>query len=157
MSPSGERAAGSLPARPRRDRATRPSPPSAPPPISTRWLRYAPLTSAAAPRALSLARRSLGSLPGPERAEPGKRLNALTTAINEAFERRSAELTAERDARVLVEEAVDVTVPGGARSRSAPAIRSRSWSTAWSTSSSRWVTRSPRDRRPSTAGSTSTP
>jgi phenylalanyl-tRNA synthetase alpha chain len=61
--------------------------------------------------ALSLARRSLGSLPGPERAEPGKRLNALTSDINEAFERRSAELNAERDTRVLVEEAVDVTVP----------------------------------------------
>ncbi len=61
--------------------------------------------------ALSLARRALGGLPGPERAEPGKRLNALTAAINEAFEQRSAQLSAERDARVLVEEAVDVTVP----------------------------------------------
>jgi phenylalanyl-tRNA synthetase alpha chain len=60
---------------------------------------------------LSLARRSLGSLPGPERAEPGKRLNALTSDINAAFERRSGELSAERDARVLIEEAVDVTVP----------------------------------------------
>jgi phenylalanyl-tRNA synthetase alpha chain len=70
--------------------------------------------------ALSLARRALGGLPGPERAEPGKRLNALTASINEEYERRSAELTAERDARVLVEEAVDVTVapartPVGAR------------------------------------------
>jgi phenylalanyl-tRNA synthetase alpha chain len=60
---------------------------------------------------LSLARRALGGLPGPERAEPGKRLNALTTAINEAFEQRSQVLAAERDARVLVEETVDVTVP----------------------------------------------
>ena len=60
---------------------------------------------------LSLARRSLGGLPGPERADPGKRLNALTSAINEAYEARVAELTAERDARVLVEESVDVTVP----------------------------------------------
>ncbi len=73
--------------------------------------RFAPLTSVAGRAPLSLARRSLGSLPGPERAEPGKRLNALTAAINEAFEHRSAELNAERDARVLVEEAVDVTVP----------------------------------------------
>ena len=39
--------------------------------------------------ALSLARRALGSLPGPERAEPGKRLNALTAAINQAFEARA--------------------------------------------------------------------
>ncbi len=61
--------------------------------------------------ALSLARRALGSLPGPERAEPGKRLNALTTSINAAFEARAAQLLAERDARVLIEEVVDVTVP----------------------------------------------
>jgi phenylalanyl-tRNA synthetase alpha chain len=60
---------------------------------------------------LALARRALGSLPGPERAEPGKRLNALTAAINEAFEFRQQELTAVRDERVLVEETVDVTVP----------------------------------------------
>jgi phenylalanyl-tRNA synthetase alpha chain len=60
---------------------------------------------------LSLARRSLGALPGPERAEPGKRLNALTGSINGAFERRFAALNAERDAHVLVQEAVDVTVP----------------------------------------------
>jgi phenylalanyl-tRNA synthetase alpha chain len=60
---------------------------------------------------LAKARRALGALPGPDRAEPGKRLNALTAAINAAYEKRSAELTAERDARVLVEEAVDVTVP----------------------------------------------
>jgi phenylalanyl-tRNA synthetase alpha chain len=69
---------------------------------------------------LSLARRALGGLPGPERAEPGKRLNALTSAVNEAFEQRSQALAAERDARVLVEETVDVTVtaartPVGAR------------------------------------------
>ncbi len=69
---------------------------------------------------LSLARRSLGALPGPERAEPGKRLNALTGAINAAFEERSQQLSAERDARVLLEETVDVTVapargPIGAR------------------------------------------
>ncbi|MCW2546256.1 MAG: Phenylalanyl-tRNA synthetase alpha chain [Mycobacterium sp.] len=60
---------------------------------------------------LSLARRALGTLPGPERAEPGKRLNALTAAVNEAFEQRSQALAAERDARVLLEETVDVTVP----------------------------------------------
>jgi phenylalanyl-tRNA synthetase alpha chain len=61
--------------------------------------------------ALSLARRALGTLPGHERAEPGKRLNALTAAINKALDARAAELAAERDARVLAEEVVDVTVP----------------------------------------------
>jgi phenylalanyl-tRNA synthetase alpha chain len=69
--------------------------------------------------ALSLARRALGTLPGPERAEPGKRLNALTAAINQAFDARTAELAAERDARVLAEEVVDVTVPAARTPRGA--------------------------------------
>ncbi len=34
---------------------------------------------------LSLARRALGSLPGPERAEPGKRLNVLTDRHQRGF------------------------------------------------------------------------
>jgi len=58
-----------------------------------------------------LARRSLGQLPGPERADAGKRLNAVAAAITAAHEQRLVVLTDERDARVLVEEAVDVTLP----------------------------------------------
>jgi len=58
-----------------------------------------------------LARRSLGQLPGQQRAEAGRRLNAIAAAVTAAYEQRLAELTAERDARVLVEEAVDVTLP----------------------------------------------
>src|SRR5688572_18808322 len=58
-----------------------------------------------------LARRELGSLPGSQRAEAGKRVNAARTRVQEAFDARRAVLEAERDERVLVEEAVDVTLP----------------------------------------------
>ena len=60
---------------------------------------------------LLLARRELGSLPGPERADAGKRVNAARQEAQEAFDARHATLVAERDERVLVEEAVDVTLP----------------------------------------------
>jgi phenylalanyl-tRNA synthetase alpha chain len=60
---------------------------------------------------LLLARRELGSLPGPERAEAGKRVNAARQDVQTAFDERHAALVAERDERVLVEEAVDVTLP----------------------------------------------
>ena len=58
-----------------------------------------------------LARRALGSLPGPERADAGRRVNAARIQVQEAFDARRAVLEAERDERVLVEEAVDVTLP----------------------------------------------
>ncbi|MDT7579693.1 MAG: phenylalanyl-tRNA synthetase alpha chain [Pseudonocardiales bacterium] len=58
-----------------------------------------------------LARRELGSLPGPERAEAGKRVNAARVRVQEAFDTRRAALEAERDERVLAEETVDVTLP----------------------------------------------
>ena len=58
-----------------------------------------------------LARRELGSLPGPERADAGKRVNAARTRVQEAFDARRGALQAERDERVLVEEAVDVSLP----------------------------------------------
>ena len=60
---------------------------------------------------LLLARRELGSLPGPERADAGKRVNAARQEVQEAFDARRAVLSAERDARVLAEEAVDFTLP----------------------------------------------
>jgi phenylalanyl-tRNA synthetase alpha chain len=68
---------------------------------------------------LVLARRELGALPPQARADAGKRLNAATRAVSDAYEARLAELTAERDARVLVEEAVDVTLPTGRSPRGA--------------------------------------
>ncbi len=60
---------------------------------------------------LLLARRELGSLPGPERADAGKRVNAARQEAQEAFDARREALSVERDARVLAEEAVDVTLP----------------------------------------------
>jgi len=60
---------------------------------------------------LMLARRELGSLPGTERADAGKRVNAARLEAQDAFDARRDELLAERDARVLAEEAVDVTLP----------------------------------------------
>src|SRR5687767_12504035 len=60
---------------------------------------------------LLLARRELGSLPGPERADAGKRVNAARQQVQEAFDARRAVLVEERDARVLAEETVDVTLP----------------------------------------------
>ncbi|HET6257893.1 MAG TPA: phenylalanine--tRNA ligase subunit alpha [Pseudonocardia sp.] len=60
---------------------------------------------------LLLARRELGSLPGPDRAEAGKRVNAARQRAQEAFDARREVLVAERDERVLVEETVDVTLP----------------------------------------------
>ena len=72
---------------------------------------------------VALARRGLGGLPGPERADAGKRVNAVVQALTAAHDARRAELEAERDARVLVEEAVDVTALPVAAARSAPATR----------------------------------
>ncbi len=59
---------------------------------------------------VALARRAIGGLPGPAKAEAGKRVNAVATAVTAAYDARRAVLETERDARVLVEEAVDVTV-----------------------------------------------
>jgi phenylalanyl-tRNA synthetase alpha chain len=69
---------------------------------------------------LAAARKALGALPGPDRAEAGKRVNAVSQALGKALDERRRALEDERDARVLVEEAVDVTLlpgrlPVGAR------------------------------------------
>ncbi|MBC8092368.1 MAG: phenylalanine--tRNA ligase subunit alpha, partial [Pseudonocardia sp.] len=56
-------------------------------------------------------RRELGSLPGPERADAGKRVNAARQEAQESFDTRREVLVAERDAMVLAEETVDVTLP----------------------------------------------
>ncbi|MBZ4321358.1 phenylalanine--tRNA ligase subunit alpha [Streptomyces huiliensis] len=69
---------------------------------------------------LALANREIGALPPQAKAEAGKRVGMARGAVNKAMAARQAELEAERDARVLVEEAVDVTlpydrVPAGAR------------------------------------------
>src|SRR6478735_6567152 len=58
-----------------------------------------------------LARRELGALPPAARSDAGKRVNAAREAVTQAYTGRLAELEAERDARVLAEERVDVTLP----------------------------------------------
>ncbi|KOG90676.1 phenylalanine--tRNA ligase subunit alpha [Streptomyces varsoviensis] len=60
---------------------------------------------------LALANREIGALPPHAKAEAGKRVGQARAAVNKAFAARQEELEAERDARVLVEEAVDVTLP----------------------------------------------
>ncbi|MFB7636623.1 phenylalanine--tRNA ligase subunit alpha [Streptomyces sp. NPDC056149] len=69
---------------------------------------------------LALANREIGALPPQAKADAGKRVGQARGRVNQALKARQEELEAERDARVLVEEAVDVTlpydrVPAGAR------------------------------------------
>jgi phenylalanyl-tRNA synthetase alpha chain len=60
---------------------------------------------------LALANREIGALPPQAKAEAGKRVGAARQDVRAALEARQSELEAERDDRVLVEEAVDVTLP----------------------------------------------
>src|SRR5581483_2928374 len=59
---------------------------------------------------LALANREIGALPPAARAAAGQRLGAARTVVRSAHDVREAQLSAERDERVLVEEAVDVTL-----------------------------------------------
>ena len=68
---------------------------------------------------VSLARREIGALPPAAKADAGARVNAARGAIESTFRARQAQLTEERARRVLVEEAVDVTLPTGRRPRGA--------------------------------------
>jgi phenylalanyl-tRNA synthetase alpha chain len=58
-----------------------------------------------------LANREIGALPPQARKDAGQRIGQARGAVNAALERRTAELEAEQEARILVEEAVDVTLP----------------------------------------------
>ncbi|GAA1946927.1 phenylalanine--tRNA ligase subunit alpha [Kitasatospora viridis] len=60
---------------------------------------------------LALANREIGALPPQAKAAAGKLIGQARGAVNKALADRQVELEAERDARVLVEEAVDVTLP----------------------------------------------
>ena len=61
--------------------------------------------------ALALANREIGALPPHAKAEAGKRVGQARGAVGQALKARQEVLEAERDDRVLVEEAVDVTLP----------------------------------------------
>jgi phenylalanyl-tRNA synthetase alpha chain len=60
---------------------------------------------------LALANREIGALPPAAKADAGKRVGGARREVGEAVKARQAALEEERDARVLVEEAVDVTLP----------------------------------------------
>ncbi|MFR9723017.1 phenylalanine--tRNA ligase subunit alpha [Streptomyces sp. MS19] len=69
---------------------------------------------------LALANREIGALPPHAKADAGKRVGQARGAVSKALAARQEQLEQERDERVLVEEAVDVTlpwdrVPAGAR------------------------------------------
>ncbi len=60
---------------------------------------------------VALARREIGALPPQGRADAGRRVNEARLAIETAYEERHAVLVADRDARVLADQRVDVTLP----------------------------------------------
>jgi len=68
---------------------------------------------------VSLARREIGALPPAAKADAGKRVNVARAAIQAAYDARTVALTAERESRVLAEEAVDVSLPVDRRPRGA--------------------------------------
>ncbi|MGN6131514.1 MAG: phenylalanine--tRNA ligase subunit alpha [Nocardioidaceae bacterium] len=60
---------------------------------------------------LALANREIGALPPQARKEAGMRVGQARGAVNKALAARQAELEAEAEQRILVEETVDVTLP----------------------------------------------
>ncbi|MBY9076289.1 phenylalanine--tRNA ligase subunit alpha [Nocardioides sp. WL0053] len=60
---------------------------------------------------LALANREIGALPPQARKEAGMRVGQARGAVNQAIAARQSVLEAEHEARMLVEEAVDVTLP----------------------------------------------
>ncbi len=60
---------------------------------------------------LALANREIGALPPQARKEAGMRVGQARGAVSKALAERQTVLEAENEARILVEEAVDVTVP----------------------------------------------
>jgi phenylalanyl-tRNA synthetase alpha chain len=62
---------------------------------------------------LALANREIGALPPAARKAAGQRLGPARGRVKQAFVARQRELEADRDERVLVDEAVDVTLPTG--------------------------------------------
>ena len=59
---------------------------------------------------LSLANREIGALPPAAKAEAGKRMGQARGAVNQALEARNVELLEARDAALLAEESVDVSI-----------------------------------------------
>ena len=84
-------------------------------------LKRARLAHAGDRSPLALANREIGALPPAARKDAGRRVGAARDRVRQALAARQAELEADRDARVLREETVDVTLavderaPRGAR------------------------------------------
>lgn len=83
-------------------------------------LKAARLAHAGDRSPIALANREIGALPPAAKAEAGARIGKARQVINDALKAREESLQAEREARMLVEETVDVTLggqiqPGGAR------------------------------------------
>ncbi len=74
-------------------------------------LKAARLAHAGDRSPLALANREIGALPPQARADAGKRVGQARGAVNEALSRRTAELEAEAEQRMLEDETVDVTLP----------------------------------------------
>jgi phenylalanyl-tRNA synthetase alpha chain len=74
-------------------------------------LKAARLAHAGDRSPLALANREIGALPPQARKEAGQRVGGARKGISAALAERRAELEAERDTRVLIDEAVDVTLP----------------------------------------------
>jgi phenylalanyl-tRNA synthetase alpha chain len=74
-------------------------------------LKAARLAHAGDRAPITLANAEIGALPPAARAEAGKRVGTARAAIRAALAARQDELEAERDRRVLVEEAADITLP----------------------------------------------
>ncbi|GAA1145883.1 phenylalanine--tRNA ligase subunit alpha [Ornithinicoccus hortensis] len=78
-------------------------------------LKAVRLAHAAEKSPLALANREIGALPPSAKAEAGKRVGQARGQVNKALTERQGELEAERDERILVEEALDLTVAPGRR------------------------------------------
>ena len=74
-------------------------------------LKSARLAHAGDRSPLAQANRVIADLPKAQKAAAGQGIGRARQQVNAAIAAREAELVAERDARVLAEEAVDVTLP----------------------------------------------
>jgi len=119
-------------------------------------LKAARLAHAGDRSPLRLANAEIGALPPGARAEAGKRVGAAMREVNEALGARQQVLEEERDQRVLIEEAVDVTLPWDHQPHGAGTRSPRSAS-GCPTFSCPWATRSPKALRSRTSGTTSMP
>ncbi len=79
--------------------------------VDLEQLKAARLAHAGDRSPLALANREIGALPPQAKAEAGRRVGEARQALRAALEARQSALEEERDARVLVQEAVDVTLP----------------------------------------------